>query len=119
MNPTAGTSEKIIPFDFGEHRIRVVLDKHGEPWFLSPDIAQALENRDADKLTRKLSVNEQRSGVIGTRRGFRDVITISGSGLCKLVVHSGKPEARRFQKWLTSTVLPAVRLLSEDNNHAS
>ncbi|WP_452030449.1 BRO-N domain-containing protein [Azospirillum palustre] len=34
---------------------------------------------------------------------------ISESGLYKLVMRSDKPEARKFQDWVTRDVLPAIR----------
>lgn len=34
---------------------------------------------------------------------------ISESGLYKLVMRSDKPEARKFQDWVTREVLPAIR----------
>ena len=34
---------------------------------------------------------------------------VSESGLYKLVMRSDKPEAREFQHWVTSVVLPAIR----------
>ncbi len=34
---------------------------------------------------------------------------ISESGLYKLIMRSDKPEARKFQDWVTREVLPAIR----------
>ena len=34
---------------------------------------------------------------------------INDSGLYSLVLTSRKPEARRFKRWVTSEVLPAIR----------
>ncbi|WP_425292724.1 BRO-N domain-containing protein [Agrobacterium tumefaciens] len=34
---------------------------------------------------------------------------ISESGLYKLIMRSDKPEARKFQDWVTRDVLPAIR----------
>lgn len=39
--------------------------------------------------------------------------TISESGLYALVLRSRKPEARKFAKWVTSEVLPAIRKTGE------
>ena len=39
---------------------------------------------------------------------------INESGLYTLIARSNKPEARRFQRWVTSEVLPSIR--KTDNN---
>jgi anti-repressor protein len=63
------------------------------------DVNKATERLDEDeKLIRKIFVSGQN----------RDMITINESGLYALVLRSNKPEARRFRKWVTSEVLPAI-----------
>ena len=37
------------------------------------------------------------------------MLTISESGLYKLIMRSRKPQARKFQDWVTREVLPAIR----------
>ena len=37
------------------------------------------------------------------------MLTVNESGLYALIFRSRKPEARRFRKWVTSEVLPAIR----------
>lgn len=37
------------------------------------------------------------------------ITVVSESGLYKLIMRSDKPEARRFQDWVTRDVLPAIR----------
>jgi prophage antirepressor-like protein len=36
-------------------------------------------------------------------------VIIAESGLYKLIMRSGKPEAKPFQNWVTQVVLPAIR----------
>ena len=48
-------------------------------------------------------------GIPGAERGNPSVNGVSESGLYKLVMRSDKPEAKAFQKWVTRTVLPAIR----------
>lgn len=45
----------------------------------------------------------------GIRRGNPNVKVISESGLYSLILRSRKPEAKAFNKWVTSVVLPAIR----------
>lgn len=42
-------------------------------------------------------------------RGQSSVNVINESGLYKLVMRSDKPEAKKFQAWVTEVVLPAIR----------
>jgi prophage antirepressor-like protein len=37
------------------------------------------------------------------------MLTVSESGLYSLIFRSRKPEAKRFRKWVTAEVLPALR----------
>ena len=39
----------------------------------------------------------------------KPMVLISESGLYKLVMRSGKPEAKKFQDWVTRDVLPVIR----------
>ncbi|ADZ65369.1 BRO family protein [Brucella melitensis] len=36
-------------------------------------------------------------------------MSVSESGLYKLIMRSRKPEAKKFQNWVTQVVLPAIR----------
>jgi hypothetical protein len=45
----------------------------------------------------------------GISRGNDQVNLVNESGLYSLILGSRKPEARRFKKWVTSEVLPAIR----------
>jgi len=42
-------------------------------------------------------------------RGASWLLLITESGLYKLIMRSDKPEARKFQDWVTREVLPAIR----------
>lgn len=103
---------EVMPFQHSEFgQVRVVMGEDGEPWFVATDVCQSLDIRtntlrvilDADEV-QEANVN---SIVIG--RGGRTPLIISESGLYSLILRSRKPEARRFRKWVTSEVLPAIR----------
>ena len=42
-------------------------------------------------------------------KGGRPLTIINESGLYSLILRSRKPEAKGFRKWVTGTVLPAIR----------
>ena len=82
----------------------------GEPWFVGKDVADILgygASRNAiathvdteDKLTHQISASGQR----------RNVTLINESGVYSLILSSKLPKAKRFKRWVTSEVLPAIR----------
>ena len=94
--------------DFGE--IRAVKDESGEPWFVAKDICDALGIR-SDSVRTILDddeVSETNPNSIGVAGG-RNPLIISEAGLYSLVLKSRKPEAKRFKRWVTHDVLPAIR----------
>lgn len=106
-------------FNFGSHQIRVVVHG-GEPWFMGSDVCKALGLRlYPSQYTQRLSSDEKQvlylSHVLNTRLSqlfdnkVPSVTLISESGLYKLVMRSDKPEAKRFQDWVTREVLPTIR----------
>ena len=99
-------SAEIIPFDFEEQAVRVVM-RDGEPWFVAADICRVLEIQNATDATKRLDDDEVTLDTI--EGSHRPTNLVSESGLYALVLTSRKPEARRFRKWVTAEVLPAIR----------
>ena len=93
--------------EFGKIR---ALEIDGNPWFVGKDVAEKL----GYKLPRKAiidHVDEEDKGVTkwNTLGGTQDIKIINESGLYSLVLSSKLPSAKRFKKWVTSEVLPAIR----------
>ncbi|MCG9011814.1 hypothetical protein LH435_08290 [Laribacter hongkongensis] len=106
-NNTQGASAPAI-FSFDTHAVRAI-NCDGEIRFVASDVATALEYRDAEVATRYLDDDEKGYTDLVYPSGTQSVITINESGLYSLILRSRKPEAKRFKKWVTSEVLPAVR----------
>ena len=79
--------------------------------FVGSDVAKALGYADQqkaikmhvddeDKLTRQIVVSGQK----------RKVILINESGLYSLILSSKLPQAKAFKRWVTSEVLPQIRM---------
>lgn len=98
----------IVPFQFEEHSIRV-RDRDGQPWFVLTDVCRVLELANASDAAGRLDEDERGIVYADTLGGSQRMIAINESGLWKLVLRSKKQSARRFTKWLTSEVLPAIR----------
>ena len=104
------SNEIVKQFDSAEFgALRVVKDESGEPWFVATDVARALDLRDAEKITRRLDPDEFHTLSKGTSGMQRDYAVVSEAGLYRAVLASKKPEAKRFQRWVTHEVLPSIR----------
>jgi hypothetical protein len=102
-------STELIPFDFEGRPVRVVTDTQGEPWFVAADVAQSLEYRMASDMARSLDDDEKGTQIVRTPSGDQEMLVINESGLYSAILKSRKPEAKRFKRWVTSEVLPAIR----------
>ena len=93
--------------EFGEVRSLVI---NNEPWFVGKDVAEALGYKNSknavpthvdeeDKLSTQIEYTGQK----------RNVTVINESGLYSLILSSKLPSAKKFKRWVTSEVLPALR----------
>ena len=99
----------ITTYDFNNTSIRVVMDDAGEPWFVAKDVADALDMRDAEKLTRRLPAKTKVTLKVGTPGGEQQMLCINEQGLNMAVLRSNKPEAEPFIDWVCGEVLPSIR----------
>lgn len=83
--------------------------KDGEPWFVAKDVADVLGYREAKDMTRNLDDDEKGAHILPTLGGDQEVLIINESGLYTAILKSRRKEAKRFKKWVTSTVLPSIR----------
>ena len=93
--------------EFGSVRATLI---NAVPRLIGKDVAEALgylnpqkalrdHVDDEDKLTERIVLSGQN----------REVILINESGLYSLILSSKLPSAKRFKRWVTSEVLPAIR----------
>lgn len=102
-------SSSIRPFFFDAQQVRVVLDERGTPWFVAADVCAALTVGNPSDAVSRLDADERGLGSIETPSGTQQMVTVSEPGLYSLVLGSRKPEAKRFKRWVTHDVLPAIR----------
>ncbi len=93
-------------FTFTAQSVRVVVIDEA-PWFVAADVLAAL-TLDRKALER-LDDDEKGVSSIHTPGGTQEMGIINESGLYSLILGSRKPEAKKFKKWVTSEVLPAIR----------
>ncbi|MBB3666372.1 MULTISPECIES: BRO family protein [Prauserella salsuginis group] len=96
----------LTPFTYGTESIRVVT-VNGEPWFVAADVCRAI-SVDITQ-TRRLEDDEKGLHSVQTPGGHQSVTIVNEPGLYSLILRSRKPEARRFQRWITHEVIPSIR----------
>lgn len=108
MSDTSTATSNVIPFKFGKQQVRTLLIDD-QPWFVAADVSSALEYRIAGDMTRNLDEDEKGTQIVRTPGGDQVMLVISESGLYSAILRSRKAEAKRFKKWVTAEVLPAIR----------
>ena len=100
---------RIFQFDSLDVRLS---DRDGEPWFVLADVCCVLEIGNAPQAASRLDGDEKTTITTSDSRsghGAQSLNIINESGLYSLILTSRKPAAKRFKKWVTSQVLPAIR----------
>lgn len=93
--------------EFGQ--IRTITDNDGI-YFVGKDVAEILGYKDtSDALKRHVDSEDKLTRRFTDSGQGRDVYVINESGLYSLVLSSKLPSAKRFKRWVTSEVLPALR----------
>lgn len=101
-------SANVIPFKFEAREVRTLLIDD-QPWFVAADVAMALLYSEAKDMTRNLDDDEKGRQIVPTPGGDQEMLVINESGLYSAILRSRKAEAKRFKKWVTAEVLPAIR----------
>lgn len=94
--------------EFG--RVRTIEVK-GSPYFVGKDVAEILGySNPRDALAKH--VDDEDKNTVAIRDGIQgnpNMTIINESGLYSLILSSKLPTAKKFKRWVTSEVLPAIR----------
>lgn len=103
-------NNEIQQFDFKGASLRTLTDEAGEPWFVLKDCMSILDLGNPTETVKMFDEDEFSTAEVIDSIGRRQqAYIISEPGLYRLVMHSRKPEAKEFQRWVTHEVLPAIR----------
>lgn len=81
-----------------------------QPWFVGKDIAVALGySNTRDALAKRVDDEDKGVAKCDTLGGTQELAVINESGLYSLILSSKLPSAKKFKRWVTSEVLPAIR----------
>ena len=100
-------------FNYGEQEVRtLVID--ADPWWVLVDVCRVLNIENSRNVARRLDDDEKNTvRLTDGIRGNPNVVIINESGLYSVILRSDKPEAKKFKRWITHEVLPAIaRLVS-------
>ena len=103
-------TNELRTFNFHGLELHILIQGE-EPWFAGMDVIKMLEIKAAGIAYGRLDVSEQ-TNVCRTHVGLkpgRPLKFVSESGLYKLIMRSDKPEARKFQDWVTREIPPPSR----------
>lgn len=95
--------------EFGSIR---TLEIGGEPWFVGKDVAALLGYaKPENALSTHVDREDKTTTLIqGDGSNYKSKTTIiNESGLYSLVLSSKLPTAKKFKRWVTSEVIPAIR----------
>lgn len=84
----------------------------GEPWFVGKDVATALGYAKPENAVSNHVDSEDKTSTLiqGSGSNYKSkAIIINESGLYSLILGSKLDGAKRFKRWVTSEVLPAIR----------
>ena len=107
--------EEIKLFKFEGNEVRT-LKINDEPYFVGKDVAEILGYALPTKAIQDhVDKEDQRSEIVNKSQffqngtGFMNVDLITESGVYSLIFSSKLPKAKKFKRWVTSEVLPAIR----------
>ena len=101
---------KLITFENMKFGKLTVIEKDGEFFFISKEIAEKLGYANSRKAVLD-HVDSEDKGVTewDTLGGVQNVSIINESGLYSLILSSKLPQAKEFKRWVTKDVLPSIR----------
>ncbi|MGO5326089.1 phage antirepressor [Collinsella sp. LCP19S3_G10] len=96
-------------FNFEQNEVRTIL-VNDEPYFVGKDVAEILGYERADNAVRNhVDEEDKLMHRISASGQNRNMTIINESGLYSLILKSKLPSAKKFKRWVTSEVLPAIR----------
>ena len=90
--------------------IDTYIDKQQNIFFIGKDVAKILGYKDTNQAIRKhVDKEDKYKGAVETTGGLQQTFYINESGFYSLVLSSKLESAKKFKRWITSEVIPAIR----------
>lgn len=96
-------------FEFEAHEIRTVMIA-GSPHFVVADLCAPLNLSNPSMASKNIDDDDLSEAEVIDSRGRAQIAKVTNeSGMYQLIFASRKTEAKKFRRWVTSEVLPALR----------
>lgn len=101
--------KELKTFEFETQKVRTLtIDE--KPYFVGKDVADILGYKNGSRdINAHVDEEDRLRYQISTAGQLRDQTIINESGLYSLILLSKLPTAKKFKRWVTSEVLPAIR----------
>ena len=99
----------IMPFNFENKQVRVVMGDNGEPLFVGKDICVALGYVNHNDAMRQHCKGVVKRYPLQTPGGVQEVRVINEGDMFRLVVNSTLPSAETFERLVFEEILPSIR----------
>lgn len=93
-------------FSFNSNSVRII-NIDGEPWFVLADVCYILEIQNPTQLANRIP--EKNRAMLDIGVNIPKANAVNEPGLYEVIFRSDKPNAREFQDWVFSDVLPSIR----------
>lgn len=93
--------------EFGSVRTTTI---GGQPYFVGKDVTDILGYQNGSRdINRHVDEEDRQKAMFFDGTQDKETIIINESGLYSLILSSKMPNAKRFKRWVTNDVLPAIR----------
>lgn len=112
---------EISILNYNNQSIRQTVTEDGEILFCAKDVAQALDYRDAEKITRVLDDDDapQQLGFTDTTGRTQEMLFINEYQLYAILTALRTDRTKPFRRWVTHEVLPSIRKTGSYNVNGS
>jgi len=103
-----------LQFNLKGHKVRILQNEQGEPWFVAKDVADVLGYRHTPHMTRNIDEEDAAVHNVSSRsdNGIlhnREVTVINEFGLYDAIRRARSSVALDLKRWVTSKVIPTFR----------
>ncbi len=95
-------------FSYQSNDVRVI-NRDGKSWFVAKDVCDILGHSDVSTAVRRLDDDEKLTQTLFVSGQNRDMWLVNEPGLYHLIMTSRLEGAKKFKRWVTHEVLPAIR----------
>lgn len=90
--------------------VRIIVDDSKKELFVATDIAKVLGYYEAHNMITGFEPYEYEYHTVSTAGGNQNMLVLTEPGLYHCIMRSRKPNAKEFQKWIYTIVIPSIRL---------